>query len=253
MVMVNDVRRAYFNAKITRDIYIEPPEEDPEYGTGKLGKLKLCLYGTRDAAEGWQETLSSHLESIGFERGVGHPCVFWHPTRKIKTLVHGDDYVSAGSHEAMAWLERELEKAHEIKTQKISPTKEFKSEGKVLNRVLRCTGDGWEIEADPRHAELIVEQLGLSSEKGLSTPGPTTGAEEDDAEDDVPLVGVDVTSYRAIIARCNYLGSDRPDCLFAIKEGCREMSAPTTGSLRRLRRIGRYLKSHPRLVWTYPM
>ena len=31
------------------------------------------------------------------------------------------------------------------------------------------------------------------------------------------------------------------------------MSAPTTGSLRRLRRIGRYLKTHPRLVWWYPM
>ena len=76
MVMVNDVRRAYFYAKINRDVYIELPKEDPEYGTGKLGKLKLCLYGTRDAAKGWQETLSSHLESIGFQRGFGHPNVF---------------------------------------------------------------------------------------------------------------------------------------------------------------------------------
>ena len=95
MVMVNDVRRAYFYAKINRDVYIELPKEDPEYGKGKLGKLKLCLYGTRDAAKSWQETLSSHSESIGFQRGVGHPCVFWHPARKVKTLVHGDDYVSA--------------------------------------------------------------------------------------------------------------------------------------------------------------
>ena len=31
------------------------------------------------------------------------------------------------------------------------------------------------------------------------------------------------------------------------------MSKPTTGSLRRLRRIGRYLKKYPRLVWKYPM
>ena len=29
------------------------------------------------------------------------------------------------------------------------------------------------------------------------------------------------------------------------------MSKPTTGSLRRFRRIGRYLKMHPRLVWKY--
>ena len=31
------------------------------------------------------------------------------------------------------------------------------------------------------------------------------------------------------------------------------MSKPTTGSLRRLRRIGRYLNMHPRLVWKYAM
>ena len=64
-VMVDDMRRAYFYAKIQRDVYIELPQEDEMHGK-KLGKLKLCLYGTRDAAKGWQETLSVHLEIIGF-------------------------------------------------------------------------------------------------------------------------------------------------------------------------------------------
>ena len=99
--MINDVRRAYFYAKIQRDVYIELPKEDKDYGKGILGKLRLCLYGTRDAAKGWQETLSSHLESIGFVRGRGHPSVFWHPDKQIKTLVHGDGYVSVGSDESM--------------------------------------------------------------------------------------------------------------------------------------------------------
>ena len=76
-----------------------------------LGKLKFCLYSTWDAAKGWQETLSAHLETIGFSRGRGHPCVFDHPSRDIKTFVHGDDYVSAGSDESMDWLEAELAKA----------------------------------------------------------------------------------------------------------------------------------------------
>ena len=78
-------------AKIQRDVYIELPKEDPDYGKGFWGKFKLCLYGTRDAAKGWQETLNSHLVSIGFVRGRGHPRVFWHPEKQIKTLVHGDD------------------------------------------------------------------------------------------------------------------------------------------------------------------
>ena len=249
--MVNDVARAYFYAKIQRDVYIELPNEDEMHGK-MLGKLKLCLYGTRDAAKGWQETLSAHLETIGFKRGRGHPCVFYHPERDIKTLVHGDDYVSAGDEGSMEWMEKELAKAYEIKTQRLSGASHHKQEGKVLNRILRHTECGWEIEADPRHAELVIEQLGLDLDKGIGTPG-VSGADEDDTEDDTPLVGEEVTRYRGIIARCNYLGADRPDALFAIKEGCREMSSPTTGSLRRLRRIGRYLCKYPRLVWKYAM
>ena len=66
-LMINDVARAYFHAKCTRDPYVELPEEDDEYGQGdQIGKLNLCLYGTRDAAFNWQETLSDHLVQNGF-------------------------------------------------------------------------------------------------------------------------------------------------------------------------------------------
>ena len=55
--------------------------------------------------------------------------------------------------------EKEVEKTYEIKTQKIGVADGYKEKGKVLNRVIRRTGSGWEVEADPRHAELVVEQL----------------------------------------------------------------------------------------------
>ena len=57
--------------------------------------------------------MSRHLESIGFKRGVGHPAVFYHSGREIKTLVHGDDYVSSGMSEQLDWLLGELGKAYE--------------------------------------------------------------------------------------------------------------------------------------------
>ena len=56
-----------------------------------------------------------------------------------KTLVHGDDYVPAGSGESSAWLEKELEKAYELKTQKLGDSPGYKLEGKVLNRIFRGT------------------------------------------------------------------------------------------------------------------
>ena len=70
----------------------------------------MCLYGTRDAALNWQETLSSHLIENGFVRGVGHAAVFHHPKKHIWTLVHGDDYLSAGSAASMDWLQGTFEK-----------------------------------------------------------------------------------------------------------------------------------------------
>jgi hypothetical protein len=86
-------------------------------------------------------------------------------------LVHGEDYVSAGTEESLAWLEKELEKAYEIKTQKLGDSAGYKPEGTVLNRILRRTPTGRVMEADPRHAELIIEQLVLEGEKGVVTPG----------------------------------------------------------------------------------
>ena len=106
---------------------------------------------------------------------------------------------------------------------------EVHQEGKVLNRIIRCTDVGWEIEAGPRHAGHVVGQLGIV-DKGVSAPG-VSGIEEEDEEGDVPLVGEDITRYRGVIARCNYMAANRPDCVFAIKEGCREMSKPTTGCI----------------------
>ena len=41
----------------------------------------------------------------------------------------------------------------------------------MLNRVIRLTEDGYELEADLRHAELTVEQLGLGDAKPVTTAG----------------------------------------------------------------------------------
>ena len=88
-IMLNDVRRAYVNAPCTRLLYIELPDEDPLKIAGMVGRLNLSLYGTRDDALNWQETFSEHLAQCGFIKGRGHPSVFYHPKRQLRTLVHG--------------------------------------------------------------------------------------------------------------------------------------------------------------------
>ena len=160
-MIVNDMRRAYFYAPTHRDIYNELPAEDREGNKDQLGKLNLSLHGTRDAGSNWQEHLPAHLENIGCTRCVGHPSVYYHPSRGLVTLVHGDDNTTAGNANELGWFKKMLEDADEIKTRLIGP--EGDKTDKVLNRVITYTGFGFELEADQRHNELIVEQRGVSS------------------------------------------------------------------------------------------
>ena len=128
--------------------------------------------------------MAEHLESCGFQRGRSNPCVFYHPVRDIMTLVHGDDYSSEGIGEQMRWLHVEFEKRFELKTTVIGTGAGDLKEGKILNRVLRVTEAGWELETDPRHAELLIEQPHLDGSKLVSTSGiaDNEGQQEEEQE-----------------------------------------------------------------------
>ena len=84
---------------------IEIPRKDPNADPSLLGSLRLCLYGTRDAALNGQQMLSDHLVEAGFTRGVRHPMVFHHPGKDILTHVHGHNHCSAGSSKSLDWME----------------------------------------------------------------------------------------------------------------------------------------------------
>ena len=67
----------------------------------------------------------------------------------------------------LKWMKAELEKHYEIKTQVLGPGPEDLQQVRVLNRVLTWTKEGIHYEADPRHAEIVAEQLGLRDAKGV--------------------------------------------------------------------------------------
>ena len=48
-------------------------------------------------------------------------------------------------------------KAYDIQTQKLGMGKDRQQEGKVLNRIVRCTEVGWEIEASSSMLDTLVE------------------------------------------------------------------------------------------------
>ena len=87
-------------------------------------------------------------------------------------------------------------------------------EGRVLNRIIRRTDEGWEIEPDQRHADIIVHEMGLTESKPVATPGETESRQEE-GEDEEPLDAAMSTKYRALPTRANYLAGDRTDLMYA--------------------------------------
>ena len=126
-----------------------------------------------------------------------------------------------------------------------------RKESRILNRIVRWTPSGWEYEADQRHAELIIQMMGVERGKAVTTPGeeePSWKVEENER----PLEAKETTMYRMVAARANYLASDRADIQYATKECCHGKAAPQVHHLSGLKRFARYLVGRPRMKWKYP-
>ena len=80
--MINDIARAFFEAKTQRKVCVELPAEDldaNDAGKDLVGLLNMSLYGTRDAAKNWQEEVGAMMKSWGFAQGRYNPCLYYHP------------------------------------------------------------------------------------------------------------------------------------------------------------------------------
>ena len=99
---------------------------------------------------------------------------------------------------------------------------------------------GIEYEADQRHAEIIVRELGLKPDS-TSANSPGVAAKWAELEEHEPLNAKDRTWYRQVVARGNYLAQDRCDIQYVVKELSCGMSSPKVSDMRALKRLGRYL------------
>ena len=281
-IMAHDVKRAYFYAPVTRPIFITIPDEDREDGDEEyVGQLNLSLYGTRDAAMNWSRTYTEFLESCGFIKGRASPCNFFHPVKRISTTVHGDDFTSTGTEAALKWLDAQLKSRFEVKSSMLGPDSHQQQQIRVLNRVLSWESKGLTYEADQRHAEIIIREMGVV--KPISTPGCREDLKDASQPRQVPVIqehivnsevvkeevvmdelghdegeesdcamsAADATRFRGLVARANYLAQDRPDLQFPVKELSRRMATPRHADWQLLKRIARYLIGAPRAVVQY--
>ena len=171
-MMYADVSRAYFYAKAVRPVYVKLPDEDVEPGDeGKGGKLVMSMYGARDAVVNWSSEYTATLLADGYVQGSANPCVFCQPKTGVAVMVHGDDFIAVGSDKDLASTRATLENKYRLKVETWGSGLQCKSDIRVLNKILRYTKSGLELEADPRHAEIVVKDLGLTGAKISRVPG----------------------------------------------------------------------------------
>ena len=111
-----DVSRAYFNARIDpkEPCYVDLPSELGDDGSN-CGLLMRHMYGTRRAADGWQEEYFTMLvQELGVLQGGSSPNLFYHRERDIVCSVHGQDLSSTGPADQLEWLERAIGQRYEI-------------------------------------------------------------------------------------------------------------------------------------------
>lgn len=184
-LMIQD-KEGVFHAPATRPIYVELPDEALAPGEkGRVcGKLQRSLYGTRDAALNWSLQYTRVLLSQGLEQCSSSPCTFHHPQYRICVTVHGDDFISEGTFEALSWMDKALREHFEVKTEILGAKRELAKEVGLLDRVITLTDRGLMWEPDQRHGEIALRDLGLDGEK--VSIAVTPGLKEQSQKTEVP-------------------------------------------------------------------
>ncbi|MBN71658.1 MAG: hypothetical protein CME32_20555 [Gimesia sp.] len=182
-LMYADVSRAYFYAKAVRPVYVRLPQEDAQDGDeGKCGKLIMSMYGTRDAALNWSTEYTATLKEDGYLQGQASSCLFRHPNTGVVIMVHGDDFVAVGTRSSLEETKQTLQNKYKLKIEMLGDEEDCVHEVRILNKIVRRTTTGVEMEADPRHAELVIKDLGLANAKPSPVPGAKGQRKRADAE-----------------------------------------------------------------------
>ena len=135
----------FLHADAPTETHVKPPLER---GTDRCWLLKKCMYGTLLAAAEWQHMVWKVSTDIGLLSSSNCPCAFGHAPRDLEMVVHGDDFVIAGSGDDLDWLSHKLnEKLELVQMARMGPGHD--REATVLNRCVSHSDSGLTWEADP--------------------------------------------------------------------------------------------------------
>ena len=132
----------------------------------------------------WENDYSTAMTTQGYVKGKARPCLFKHAASGSMAFIDGCDKYKA---KVRATLGTEIEDDKSVV---------------MLGRIIEWKEHGVDVEADPRHVELILMEMGMEECKGSDVVEITL---LDDNEEGT-LLPQDARRFRSIAARVRLQG-----------------------------------------------
>ena len=194
IVKTTDIRSAFLQGKeLDRDVYIRPPKESkaPKH---VIWKLKHGLYGLKDGARQFYESVKEKLINLGFIQCKLDPAVFYvHKDKKLIGMIccHVDDFLHAGDSSFDMLMKRLRDRF---------------SAGKVEEKAFKYIG----FQVKQNRSMIVLDHSGYIDKMKNSILDPKRASSKNE-----PLNAQEQTLFRQIIGQLNWaVQGSRPDMAF---------------------------------------
>ena len=237
-----DVTTAFLNGSLEHDIYMKQPEGfvDPEH-PNHVCKLKRSIYGLKQSARCWNQTLDVFLLKNGYRKSNADSCIYVESVKRengfisfVILAVYVDDIIPVSNDPEM------------LDSEKQSLNKEFQmvDQGE-LQFIL-----GMSVKRDRKRKTLFISQekylentlnrFGMKDCKPVSTPLDTGKTFHKRTTDEEPF---NKETYQQAIGCLTYVSTaTRPDIAAAVGLLSQYMADPSNDHWLGIKRLLRYIK-----------
>jgi transposase InsO family protein len=224
-----DIKTAFLNGTLKEEIYLKQP---PGFQNGEqVYRLKKSLYGLKQAARVWNETLHKELEELGYKQNETDKCLYVKKQggSTCYLLIHVDDILAASDdNKLLQEMEDYIGKCFELKN--LGGVKHF------LGIDIERLGGKFFI-SQPLYIDAIVEEAGLEEAKTSKFPVDTGYFKQEGN-----LIGSN-EEYRKLIGMLLYLTTNtRPDIAASVSVLSKRVESPRDNDMNEVKRVIRYLK-----------
>ena len=237
-----DVTTAFLNGSLEHDIYMKQPERfnDPKY-PDHVCKLKRSIYGLKQSARCWNQTLDVFLLKNGYRKSNADSCIYVKSVKQengfisfVILAVYVDDIIPVSNDPEMLASEKQL----------LSNEFQMVDQGEIQfilgMSIKRDRQKKTLFISQEKYLENVLNRFGMQDSKPVSTPLENGKTFHKRTNDEKPF---DKETYQQAIGCLTYVSTaTRPDIAAAVGILSQYMADPSYDHWLGIKRLLRYIK-----------